>query len=49
MALQTTKLYHYLEKVSEENAMVYDTRLRCCATNQKVAGLIQGGVIGIFH
>jgi len=23
--------------------------LRCCATNQKVAGSITGGVIGIFH
>jgi len=23
--------------------------LRCCATNQKVAGLIPDGVIGIFH
>jgi hypothetical protein len=23
--------------------------LRCCATNQKVAGSIPGGVIGIFH
>jgi len=23
--------------------------LRCCATNRKVAGLILGGVIGIFH
>jgi len=23
--------------------------LRCCATNQKVAGLIPAGVIGIFH
>ena len=23
--------------------------LRCCATNQKVAGLIPGDVIGIFH
>ena len=23
--------------------------LRCCATNRKVAGLIPGGVIGIFH
>jgi len=24
-------------------------RLRCCATNQKVTGLIPDGVIGIFH
>ena len=23
--------------------------LRCCATNQKVAGSIPDGVIGIFH
>ena len=23
--------------------------LRCCATNQKVAGSIPAGVIGIFH
>ena len=23
--------------------------VRCCATNQKVAGLIPAGVIGIFH
>ena len=23
--------------------------LRCCATNWKVAGLIPGGVIGVFH
>ena len=23
--------------------------LRCCATNQKVAGSIPEGVIGIFH
>jgi len=23
--------------------------LRCCATNQNVAGLIPDGVIGIFH
>ena len=23
--------------------------LRCCATNQKVAGLIPDGVIGILH
>jgi len=23
--------------------------LRCCATNRKVAGSIQAGVIGIFH
>ena len=23
--------------------------LRCCATNRKVAGSIQDGVIGIFH
>jgi len=23
--------------------------LRCCATDQKVAGLIPDGVIGIFH
>ena len=23
--------------------------LRCCATNQKVAGSISDGVIGIFH
>jgi len=24
-------------------------RLRCCATNRKVAGSIPAGVIGIFH
>ena len=24
-------------------------RLRCCATNRKVAGSIPDGVIGIFH
>ena len=24
-------------------------RLRCCATNRKVAGLMPAGVIGIFH
>ena len=23
--------------------------LRCCATNRKVAGSIQAGVVGIFH
>jgi hypothetical protein len=26
-ALQATKLYNYLEKVSEENAMVYETQI----------------------
>jgi hypothetical protein len=53
---QTTRLYGVIHTYHKIN--VYHCRnggtqwhswLRCCATSQKVAGLIPDGVIGIFH
>ena len=35
--------------ISAEKGTAVAQRLRCCATNQKVAGSIPAGVIVIFH
>ena len=35
--------------VSPDVGTAVAERLRCCATNRKVAGSIPDGVIGIFH
>ena len=38
----------YLNQISINSGTAVAQRLRCCATNQKVAGLIPAGVSGFF-
>jgi len=42
-------LYNLIFKFSNSIKNRTAQRLRCCATNRKVAGSIPAGVIGIFH
>ena len=41
--------HYYLLSVTYYVNIAVAQWLRCCATNQKVAGSIPAGVIGIFH
>ena len=41
--------YNRISESTDREGIAVAQRLRCCATNRKVAGSIPFGVIGIFH